>query len=156
ASTTVQSGEGINAVASRLNISPDELRNIIGDGTVLQPGQVITLGEGTQLVAINDNAIAQSNFAEMWDSSAFDPSLYTNFDPSQFAGLGIGGDYRLEAPDTTGATSDTGDGPLSTPSARGSTGGEFTEEAADNARSIEVSVENIAAHDLSLVIDPLI
>lgn len=54
ASTTVEAGEGRLAVAGRLDISVDELNEIIGENTVLQPGQQIIVPDGYELVAIGD------------------------------------------------------------------------------------------------------
>jgi hypothetical protein len=167
---TVQAGEGYNALAERTGYTVEELRAETG-GRMLMAGEVITIGD-SQLIALDENSsveTVQSASANVLQTTAQAPQVgqadYTYYDPST-------GNYSVSSNDPytamdAGAADytyyDPASGqysysmnPTNQPAPISPETAEATGEVADDMLSIETSVTNIAATDMSATVDPLV
>lgn len=171
---TVQQGDTVSGIAAQTGYSQDEIYEAIGgQGVILQPGQVINLGDGTQLVAISEDALADNTFAMVTDPDLINTEQYEGFDANAYAasfGTDLGQAEEeyiapydpyayLGIPEEESGVEEGGGigaGGRTDPTERTSTSGMYTEEDAENAERIETSVTNMQDVDLSLVIDPVV
>lgn len=149
---TVQQGEGYIALAQRTGIDRATLEAANG-GAMLLAGQVITVGDGTSLIAVNgspeDLLVPTINDA---GNNVFNTIMH---------GMSRGGegtvpsDYTYYNPETRGY--DYSNNPEITPPPLVSPEtSEAVSSAADDFLSIETSVQNISSVDTSAVFMPVI
>jgi len=148
AEITVQSGEGYIALAERTGRSREELEAATGGG-MLQVGQVITLDDGSALIAIGENASPQDIAS----------GILGNAQQSITPLMGTGGDNGYSSFDpVTGQVSTSYD-----PSAEQQAAAfippelaETTSMMADDMLAIETSVSTISQTDVSGTLDPMV
>lgn len=139
----IQAGEGYQAVAARTGYSVEELMAATG-GRMLMAGEVITVGDN-QLIALNENTpigTVQSAGANVLGAIGANAAQAPTNQPMA--------DYTYYDPATGQYSYSNNAAPIAPETA------EATTQVADDMLTIETSVANIAATDVSATFDPLV
>lgn len=147
AEITVQSGEGYIALAERTGYTREELEAANGGGMLLA-GQVINMPDGSALIAIGEsttpedaaNNILAGAFTQTGAGMSETMPMGTTYDPAT-------GTYNAQPPDAVMG----GEGSLFPPEES-----EAVSMLAEDMLSIETSMTNISAIDISEPLDPFV
>lgn len=152
---TVQQGEGYQALANRTGYSQEELMAATG-GRMLQAGEVITVGDGTTLIAVNGSPeeLTAAATANIYGGAEGAISASTPYSPQ--------GDYGYYDP-LTGQVNYVND-PTAQQQAQAAAQAdlfspeqtEAVSQVSEDMLSIETSMTNIAATDTSDSLTPML
>jgi LysM repeat protein len=151
---TVQQGDTLWGISQETGIPLEDLIAANGGETLIVPGQVLTVGDGTTLISLNEGSVPetlQSAGTNVLGQIGTPTPAATTTTPAPTQSTAPTSDWTFYDPATQSYTYADNPEPMVTPEEA-----EVTAQVADDFLAAETSVNNIVAADTSATLDPLI